>query len=356
MTHFWLRAECRSDEFRTPITPLGAKKLIDSGISVTVEASNTRAFSTEEYRSIGCLIAEQGSWQKSKRETIILGLKELSFNIPLEHRHIMFAHAFKKQKNSREILTNFKKGGGILYDLEYLTDFEGKRVTAFGRFAGFSGAIVGLNLWLAKKRDGSDRSFKMFPNYNKAQIIKSLRSNLSDYTLNKRFDLRVIIIGANGRVGRGAKELYNLMGIKTTNWDMAETVKGGPFSEILDYDIFVNCVLSSSVIRPFIDRSLLDSPRRLLVISDVSCDPGSDYNTIPLYDQPNSFRVPFHEIMNKNGPLYITAIDNLPSMLPKESSLDFESQLLPYLQGFKNDQYGVWARAKQVFSKHSEDN
>ena len=116
MTHFWLRAECRSDEFRTPITPTGARKLIDSGIRVTVEASHTRAFTTDEYRSIGCLIAEQGSWQKSKRETIILGLKELSPNIPLKHRHIMFAHAFKKQKHSKEILANFKKGGGILYD------------------------------------------------------------------------------------------------------------------------------------------------------------------------------------------------------------------------------------------------
>ena len=31
-------------------------------------------------------------------------------------------------------------------------------------------------------------------------------------------------------------------------WDMDETAKGGPFQEILDVDIFVNCIyLSSSI-------------------------------------------------------------------------------------------------------------
>jgi saccharopine dehydrogenase (NAD+, L-lysine-forming) len=53
--------------------------------------------------------------------------------------------------------------------------------------------------------------------------------------------------------------------------------------------------------------------------------------------------------MTGSGPLYITAINNLPAMLPGESSLDFERQLLTYLSDFKEDSHGVWKRAKEVF-------
>jgi len=35
-------------------------------------------------------------------------------------------------------------------------------------------------------------------------------------------------------------------------WDMEETAKGGPFREILDVDIFVNCIYLSSRIPPFL--------------------------------------------------------------------------------------------------------
>ncbi len=37
MTHFWLRSEDRQDEFRTPISPKGAEKLLGEGFEVSVE-------------------------------------------------------------------------------------------------------------------------------------------------------------------------------------------------------------------------------------------------------------------------------------------------------------------------------
>ena len=48
-------------------------------------------------------------------------------------------------------------------------------------------------------------------------------------------------------------------------------------------------------------------------------------------------------------PLDIMAIDNLPSLLPKESSIDFAEQIFPYLMQLVDKNYGVWQRAKQVF-------
>ena len=49
-----------------------------------------------------------------------------------------------------------------------------------------------------------------------------------------------MIIGALGRCGLGATELAKKVGfnrLSTTLWDLEATKGGGPFPEILDYDI-----------------------------------------------------------------------------------------------------------------------
>lgn len=40
-------------------------------------------------------------------------------------------------------------------------------------------------------------------------------------------------------------------------WDMAETSKGGPFPELLDVDILVNCIYLSQKIPPFLTVDML---------------------------------------------------------------------------------------------------
>ena len=51
-------------------------------------------------------------------------------------------------------------------------------------------------------------------------------------------------------------------------------------------------------------------------------------------------------------PLDVTAIDNLPSMLPVESSQDYAAQLLPSLLTLGDLEAGVWGRAKAEFDRH----
>jgi saccharopine dehydrogenase (NAD+, L-lysine-forming) len=48
----------------------------------------------------------------------------------------------------------------------------------------------------------------------------------------------------------------------------------------------------------------------------------------------------------------VMAIDNLPSMLPLESSQDYAGQLLPTLAELQTDLHGVWARAEALFAQH----
>ena len=46
-----------------------------------------------------------------------------------------------------------------------------------------------------------------------------------------------------------------------------------------------------------------------------------------------------------NQILDVTAIDNLPSLLPRESSEDFAAQLLPHLMSLNEIETGVWEKA-----------
>jgi saccharopine dehydrogenase (NAD+, L-lysine-forming) len=50
-----------------------------------------------------------------------------------------------------------------------------------------------------------------------------------------------------------------------------------------------------------------------------------------------------------NPPLDVMAIDNLPSLLPRESSEDYAGQLLPVLAQLDRIDEGPWGRAGALF-------
>lgn len=151
MTHLWVRAESRANEDRVGITPDGVATLIGDGMRVTVEDSPRRIIPTDAYRRAGAEIAPEGSWTEAPPDAIIFGLKELPDDgTSLTRRHIMFGHAFKGQPDGKRLLERFRAGGGTLYDLEYLLDQDGRRLAAFGYWAGYAGAAVSLKCWAAQ--------------------------------------------------------------------------------------------------------------------------------------------------------------------------------------------------------------
>jgi len=344
MTHLWVRAEQRANEDRVGITPDGARSLVEAGIHVTVEKSVSRIIPIDGYAAAGCAIAEENSWASAPRDAIIFGLKELPEDgTPLFHRHIMFGHAFKGQHAGKILLQRFKAGGGILYDLEYLIDETGRRVAAFGYWAGFAGAAVTLKAWIAQQHGEICGPVSSYP--NKDALIADLKSEL--YNTGK-FAPNAIVIGALGRVGTGAADLCENLGISVTKWDMAETANGGPFPEILDHDLFFNCILARPGTPVFVPSTALRERRRLSAIGDIACDPDSDYNPIPIYHEATSWNAPVHRAAD-DPVLDVMAIDNLPSLLPLESSQDYAAQLLPSLRTLDDLTTGVWARAQTVF-------
>ena len=149
---------------------------------------------------------------------------------------------------------------------------------------------------------------------------------------------------ALGRAGQGACDLFEACGIAATRWDKDETVSLDR-AALLDHDILVSCVLLRGPGLVLATREDLAAPStRLSMISDVACDPLSDFNPLPVYDAPTSWDAPFIEV----GPTtHLTAIDNLPSLLPLEASEDFAAQLLPVLHGYPD---GIaWGQALRSF-------
>ncbi len=347
MTHLWVRAEQRAHEERVGLTPKGAADLIARGIRVTVEDSRTRAIPIQGYRDAGCEIAPEGAWPGAPTDAIIFGLKELPEDgTPLIHRHIMFGHAFKGQPAGRVLLQRFKAGGGTLYDLEYLVDESGRRVAAFGYWAGYAGAAVALKCWAAQARGGLCGPVGVFP--SSAALLADLQEELVRLGTARP---TAIIIGALGRVGTGAGDLCQAMGVATTKWDMAETAHGGPFPEVLQHDIFLNCILARPGAPVFVPASAKTAARRLTVIGDIACDPTSDFSPIKVYDRVTTWEEPALRVHDA-PPLDVTAIDNLPSLLPVESSEDYAAQLLPSLLTLDRLDAGVWGRAKAEFDRH----
>lgn len=347
--HIWLRAETKPLEQRTALTPEHAKALSELGVEVTIESSKQNIFSDKEYTDLGLNVVSQDSWRDAPKDAYILGLKELEENsFPLSHKHIYFAHAYKEQQGWQSILNRFSKGNGTLFDLEYLTDDNGRRIAAFGYWAGYAGAALAVQAWCNQKLGQAHQPISSFA--NKGLLLDKLQTILAQIAEKPS----VMVIGAKGRSGNGACQLAKDLGLETTGWDMEETKVGGPFKEINQHHIFVNCVLVNKDLPPFVNSaSLSDEQRKLSVIADVSCDPYGSYNPLPIYNECTTFDSPCITVDVAGPKLELIAIDHLPSLLPKESSEDYGEQLFPHLASLAKEPTVVWNNALQHFKLHT---
>lgn len=327
---FWLRAETKEFEYRRALSPDSVKKLLDAGHKVVVEKSDNSIISETLYAQTGATIVDENAWIKqAPKDAIVVGLKALDASLETyKHTHIYFAHVYKEQDGWQEVMSKFKNGGGKIIDLEYMVDNRGARVCAFGYWAGYVGAALAALFSNNEKHIDATaalRSKRYF--IDKNELIGFVK----DYALSKG---DAIVLGHLGRSGSGAADFFKDINWSVVGWDKSHTEGGGPFEEILNFDVFVNCVLSTSKIKPFLTFDSLKDNNKLKAISDVTCDPDSDCNVLPLYDKATDLDNPFISLDTLNQNVSLVAIDNLPSILPKESTCDFSSQLEKYLINF----------------------
>jgi len=91
-------------------------------------------------------------------------------------------------------------------------------------------------------------------------------------------------------------------------------------------------------INPFLTSDMIKKDSKLEVFVDVSCDTSNPNNPFPIYNTITNFITPVltKKFDNDSKEVDIVAIDHLPTLIPRESSINFSNDLLPYLSILKD--------------------
>ena len=302
----YLRAETYQNEYRVPLVPDDIKILISHGHTIYVESSSRyRIFADSDYALIGAKITESPWWEQSS-DTLIIGLKALDNLDKLnKHTHVYFSHSYRGQTDAKTILSAFAQSRSILHDLEYFHTPAGKRVLAFGLYAGQVGAILGLTQHYNRSHGQPDIQ-ALKPWLSRGEMLESC----------KPAEPRILIIGG-GRCAQGVKDILDEKCISYRQIDK------DVFPNISAYDIVFNCILLDPGYNNLWIKST-DIITRPILIVDISCDYSKPNNPIAIYKEGTTFQAP---VFNYNQYISIIAIDNLPSLLPRDSSSEFSNHL-----------------------------
>ena len=368
--------EARADENRTPVTPKQVQALIARfpNLHILVQSSKNRCFKDENYSKAGAKIEDDIS-----HSDIIFGVKEVEISKLIDNKcYLFFSHTSKIQKDinqatqgaaimyKKELLREVLKRNITLIDNENIRDNLGRRYIGFGRFAGIVGCYNTLNLYLKlKKKQLLPRAFEI-NNYEK---IKEL---ISKQHFNK---LKILLTG-RGRAAKGSIEVLEHANIKQisindylnkkyddavfcniSTKEYVERNDGKDFShqdfisnpheyrsKIKKYLFNTDILMASHYWNPkspkLFSLSVINEFKNLKIIGDITCDING---SIPTTIRPTSIAKPyysidknsFQEISLGNEGIAVTAVDNLPSELPCDSSEEFGnavmSEVLPYL-------------------------
>ena len=96
-----------------------------------------------------------------------------------------------------------------MYDLEFLQDATGRRVAAFGFHAGFAGAAAGALALAAQKGGQGAKLSKLDPYQNEDAMVEDVKTKLG----GSGKGVKALVIGALGRCGRGAVDLFRKIGL-----------------------------------------------------------------------------------------------------------------------------------------------
>lgn len=185
---------------RVALTPSQAKMLMDSypGSEIVVESSDVRAYSDDEYKALGIKVVTDLS-----DCDVLFGIKEAKIDSIIPHKHyFFFGHIAKMQEYNRPLIKAMINKEITFSDYEYLVNQEGKRVCAFGWWAGVVGVYYTLR--------GYGLKYKLYelPKPDLRFTIQQLLNALKSIDLPK---VKVLVTGA-GRVSQGAQYVLEQIG------------------------------------------------------------------------------------------------------------------------------------------------
>ena len=358
-----IREDKSPPDARVPLTPRQVAKLREQGLDIVVQPSPNRCFADEEYGKLGVPLQEDLS-----DRSLLLGIKEVPINRLLPGKtYCNFAHVAKFQPYNQQLLRALLDLGITHIDYEYLTDDKGRRLIAFGYWAGMVGAHNGV--WAYGNRTGRFSLPRLKDVYDYAAAKKV-------YAKTELPSLKVVLTGT-GRVGSGAARVLQDMGFRKVGpEEFLQDTDGAVFTQLAveDYaahpsgkpvnrkhfyahseeysstfgryaeraDIFINGIFWDGKAPALFTREEMSLPSfRIQTIADVTCD------IAPAASVPSTLRAstiadPVFGYDPASGTetapyrsksIDVMSIDNLPSELPRDASkafgITFMEKILP---------------------------
>ncbi|KAF8603401.1 hypothetical protein BDV93DRAFT_442477 [Ceratobasidium sp. AG-I] len=398
-------------ERRTPLTPDAVEELVEEmGAEVLVEECERRVYRARDYIKAGAKMVPAGKGALEPAD-IIMGIKEVpiteciasSTPAGTPRTHLMFSHTAKGQEYNTALLAQFLSPSGPdnlharLVDYELLTDNTGKRVVAFGWYAGAAGLVEGLITSAhADLQLGVASPFLHLPRpYAHASLddmrasLRRVGKHISSIGMSPACGPFVVAVTGNGNVAQGAMEMLKELPVVYVNPnDLPQLVSnpetdlrkiyavhlppktyirghnGEPYEreayykdptqwksifadEIAPYlSLLVNGagwkpgfprLISNAELPQAIARAKEIGPGRFGSIADVSCDfeGGLEFVT---HSTPICAPIYRHPL----GP-HLMTVEILPAELPRDASKHFSRALGPYLGAL----VGMHAKAKE---------
>ena len=392
-----IRAEDKSEwERRTPLVPEDIAALSADGLALVVQTSPQRAFEDEEFYRFG--IPLQSNLDDCD---VIIGLKEIpSDQLAPNKTYVFFSHVIKGQPYNLPMLKQMMALGDTLIDYERIVDDQGRRLIAFGQYAGLAGMINGL--WALGKRLDAEGITTPFSRLRQARTYASLAdakeaiTRVGEDIMAQGIPPSVhpLIVGfaGYGNVSRGAQEIFDLLpfeeilpgtvGKKAANpsdrtdrlykvvyqeKDLVRPRDNETTFSLEDYYQYGKQKYASAVGQELGDLSLLVNgiywderyPRllnqadcralwadgrtpRLRVVADISCDVDGALACTVEPSYPDRPLYVFHPDSGRvtdgvqGHGPVVMAVEILPTELPRESSAYFSQLLKAYVPALTN--------------------
>ncbi len=345
---------------RVPLTPKQCAFIQQNyPVKILVEPSASRCYTNEEYTNEGIELAENLS-----KCTHLFGVKEVPVDqlIP-DKTYFMFSHTIKKQSYNRKLLQTILKKNIRLVDYEVLTDDLGRRLIAFGFFAGIVGAHNAIYTY--GNRTGLYVLKRMKDCYDYAEA-------LSIYKELNLPPMKVVVTG-NGRVATGAVKVLQDMNFRKAAPDefLKKTFDEPAYTQLacIDYarrkdqkgfekehfyqhpelyesifkpytkvtDVMINGIYWDNRAPVFFTKDEMKSiDFHIKVIADVTCDI-APISSIPSTLRASTIAEPvfgYNPHTEKEATPFqdhvidMMTVDNLPNELPRDASKAFGDQFI----------------------------
>jgi alanine dehydrogenase len=348
-------------------------------VVLSVESSDIRVFSDEQYQSLGFAVVEDVS-----HCDVLFGVKEVPVDALIPHKkYFFFSHTIKKQPYNRRLLQAVLENNIELYDHETIVDVNQQRLIGFGRYAGIVGAYNGIRAFGIK--------YDLFT-LAKAETLKSQEDLITRLKRQILPNIKIVLTG-HGKVGMGAKEMLDGMKIKqvapedflSKNYsepvytqidvmDYNKRIDGKPRSKADFYanpsaytsdfgrftkaaDLFMAGHFHGNGAPDILTREMLQAPdNKIQVVADISCDVDGP---IACTLKASTIAEPFfgylpseHKEVAYTHPasIMVMSVDNLPCELPKDASEGFGKMFMQHVipAFFNGDKDGILQRAKMT--------